>query len=535
MHKECPTNHSTPFHETVEAGSSRRLFAVDGKTCEERQGRVCEPIGLAGRWHSAPSIGASVLCTPAMEMLRNVMLLCSLLAADLMPRLVIILDRLSLSFEEAEEVHPSLIPIIVDSLRLAAPPGLACGTIKDENEQQAVCERVLRRVVCRSPQLMIVFVQSCPSFSQSPFVPLRFGMSGGLWMWWRNDGYPAETSKREECGRRMEDGFWVAENAEETRISQPLRLNSPKNTFVRMSTARLSSSFVSDDVVSPFLNWSDDDPGSENEKAIVFRSLVATLKSHPALDASLEAKAVKLLKSITTPAMEMLASLIRNASSKRRLALVKADLIPQLIPSLNLLSLPFAEAVDIHINLMKTIICSTWLATPNCLKKLGIEDGNGQQAVYDTILKQVLVPSEKYIRHLCVNRFSIIDAEQSENFLLLLTHLVRISPYYQPTMEIVLHMPVVLTIPSCLTFFERDSSIWDFLIEMNNHQREWNEQSGEVREMGKTVHRMLRMEGMEDVIEAKLRNDQNNYFGRAIVEKSIRWNNLFGTNLPYAW
>ncbi|KAK2944940.1 hypothetical protein BLNAU_20116 [Blattamonas nauphoetae] len=89
-----------------------------------------------------------------MEMLRTLLLICSLVASDLMPRLVIILDRLSLSFDEAEDIHPSLIPTIVDSLRFAAPPGLTCGTIEGENERQAVRETMFKQVLIPSEKYL---------------------------------------------------------------------------------------------------------------------------------------------------------------------------------------------------------------------------------------------------------------------------------------------------------------------------------------------------------------------------------------------
>ncbi|KAK2950670.1 hypothetical protein BLNAU_14341 [Blattamonas nauphoetae] len=217
-------------------------------------------------------------------------------------------------------------------------------------------------------------------------------------------------------------------------------------------------------------------------------------------------------------------------SEKVQLALIKTDLIPRLINTLNPQSLSFAKAADIRICLLNTITWSVWLATPNCMKYLGIEDLNEQQAVHETVLKQVLVPSEKYIWHLCVNRFSIID-EQSKYFLTLLAQILRICPYYQPTMDFVLQMPVVLTIPSCLTFFEIDESIWTFLDRIIDAQLEWNKEGGEIRQMGKTVHRMLRMEGNEDAIEAKLRNEKNGEYGELIVAYSIQWNNMQGMNI----
>ncbi|KAK2953797.1 hypothetical protein BLNAU_11200 [Blattamonas nauphoetae] len=307
---------------------------------------------------------------------------------------------------------------------------------------------------------------------------------------------------------------------------------------------------------------------------VVFRSLVATLKLQPVLDGTLEEKAVKLLKSvvrkntesadaflhnfgrniddsspdfvhsivvlisspsqdIATPAVKMLTDLINWCSAKGRYTLVQADLLPQLIAALNPLSLSFAETGNIHVHLLKILQESLWFATPDSLILLGIENDNEKQAVHETILKQVLLPSEKYIRHLCVNSYSIIDGEQSRLFLILLARLLRLYPSSQPTMEIILHLPVFLAKPNCLTFFENESSIWNFLIEMNHTQLEWNRKRGELRKMGNTGDRMLRMEGIEDVIEEKLQNDKNTYFGVYFIDNSIKWNNLLGMNIPY--
>ncbi|KAK2939831.1 hypothetical protein BLNAU_25263 [Blattamonas nauphoetae] len=126
------------------------------------------------------------------------------------------------------------------------------------------------------------------------------------------------------------------------------------------------------------------------------KNLIATMKLKPAFDNSLEAKAVKFLESmcmggqesadaflsnfgqtsdasltdfiqsivvlvsssnqvITTAAMEMLVTMIVHCSAKVRLSIIKADLIPQLILTLNPLSLSFTEAVDIRIPLLNII------------------------------------------------------------------------------------------------------------------------------------------------------------------------------------
>ncbi|KAK2943942.1 hypothetical protein BLNAU_21145 [Blattamonas nauphoetae] len=158
----------------------------------------------------------------------------------------------------------------------------------------------------------------------------------------------------------------------------------------------------------------------------------------PSLDVSLEAKALEFLKSvhplnqqsadaflrrlasssekyltdfiqpmmvlisspsqaISTAAVKMLECLIIFCSLKIRLALITADMIPQLVINLNPLSLSFAEAVDIYTCLFSIIIRSFRLSTPLGLTVLGIEALNEQKAVHETVLKQVLVPSEKYI------------------------------------------------------------------------------------------------------------------------------------------
>ncbi|KAK2953995.1 hypothetical protein BLNAU_11097 [Blattamonas nauphoetae] len=342
------------------------------------------------------------------------------------------------------------------------------------------------------------------------------------------------------------------------------------------STARsdlFSSHFSFTMDCSPFLNWSEEELVSNREKAIVFRSLAATLKIQPALDVSVEAKAVAFLESvdpqhaeaaddflgslasssddystnfvqcivilisspsqvITTATMKMMDNLFFWCSPNIRLALVKADLLPQLITTLNPQSLSFTEAVDIHINLMNVVTFFLWLAAPKGLEDLKIQDDNKQRAVSEAVFQQVLAPSEQYIGLLCINRYSIIDGELSRLFLALLAQILRISPYHQATMEFVLNLPVLLTIPSCLTLFEHELSIWNFLYIVNHLQREWNKTRVEIRQMGKIALRMLRQEGIEDVMEEKLQHHNTASYGEWIVVRSIEWNNLQGINLP---
>ncbi|KAK2947372.1 hypothetical protein BLNAU_17692 [Blattamonas nauphoetae] len=67
---------------------------------------------------------------------------------------------------------------------------------------------------------------------------------------------------------------------------------------------------------------------------------------------------------------------------------------------------------------------------------------------------------------------------------------------------------------------------------MIDAQLGWNKSRGEMRQTCNCVHRQLRMEGIEDVMEAKLRNDTNGSYGGSIPLSSIEWNNVQGMNLP---
>ncbi|KAK2956459.1 hypothetical protein BLNAU_8513 [Blattamonas nauphoetae] len=301
--------------------------------------------------------------------------------------------------------------------------------------------------------------------------------------------------------------------------------------------------------VSLFLNWNERPIGSKYAQALVFRSLIAHMNFQPVLDDSLAAKSVKLLdsvipeneqstniflrslssssddyftefinsmillvsstsQSITVAAIKILDILVTHSSPQVRFSLVKADLVPQLITTLNFQSVLFTEAADIHVHLLKILHSFIWISTPDTLKNT---HDNEQKAVHETVLTQVLVPSEKYIWHLCVNRYSIIHGGLASDFMIFLDALLQVSPYYQPTMDFVLDMPVVLTIPSCLAFIEADRTIWTFLHELVEPQREWNRRGGNERPMWNEVLRMLRTEGIEDVIEQKLKTDKQRY------------------------
>ncbi|KAK2959681.1 hypothetical protein BLNAU_5458 [Blattamonas nauphoetae] len=236
-------------------------------------------------------------------------------------------------------------------------------------------------------------------------------------------------------------------------------------------------------------------------------------------------------RAVTTAAMKMVKTLIRSCSTNVVLTLVRANLIPKLILALNPPSLSFTQAVDIHINLMATMSQSVWLATPDGLAELGIQDRNERHTVHETVLQQVLAPSEEYIHHLCLNRYSIVNGEQSTRFMAILAKLPMFLQSHQPAMNFIIQKAVVLTIPSCMTFFEVDEPNWRFFAFLIGLLEEWNEQGGDVRRSGTKMFRSFRMEGIEDVTEQRLRNEETEDHGRNIVDYSKLVSSLLGVNI----
>ncbi|KAK2948506.1 hypothetical protein BLNAU_16575 [Blattamonas nauphoetae] len=236
-------------------------------------------------------------------------------------------------------------------------------------------------------------------------------------------------------------------------------------------------------------------------------------------------------EAITTSTMKMLLRLTLTCSDEILFALVKADLVSQLIVTLDPHSVSLSDCEDIHSCLIHLIECSLWLSSLDDLAPLEIEDSDEHQTVPETIFQKVLSPSEKYICHLCVNRYSILDHDQYTYVLILLGILLQSCPYHQMTMKTVLVPPVILAIPSCFSFIEAEVSVWRFLDILVQSQSEWDE-IGDGHQAWKNVSRMLRMEGMEDVMEEKLGNDKDDFYARNIVADSIELNNLFGMNVP---
>ncbi|KAK2948116.1 hypothetical protein BLNAU_16916 [Blattamonas nauphoetae] len=229
--------------------------------------------------------------------------------------------------------------------------------------------------------------------------------------------------------------------------------------------------------------------------------------------------------------MMFLDSLIQFCSPSVRLKLVRADLLPHIIASLNPLSLSVADYKYIHSRLIFVIDYSLYLSLPDNLENLRIENSTESQAVHETVLKQVLVPSEAYIRHLCVNQYSMIESDQSYELLTLFAELLQICAYYQPIMDFVFKLPVFSAITSAISFCDEELRIWLFLGQTCMHQKEWDKQGRSLRQYGQIVRRYLKMEGFEALIEERLENDKHGDRWELLAGQVIEVSILLGMNL----
>ncbi|KAK2943317.1 hypothetical protein BLNAU_21742 [Blattamonas nauphoetae] len=109
-------------------------------------------------------------------------------------------------------------------------------------------------------------------------------------------------------------------------------------------------------------------------------------------------------------------------------------------------SLTSPETCVLHISLLHILNNSFSLATRDGLAQLASEDDDELQAVHETILSQVVIPSEKWICDLCVNRLSMIVGVQSRHFEDVHADLLEMCACHHPTMDVVLHVPVSLPI-----------------------------------------------------------------------------------------
>ncbi|KAK2961991.1 hypothetical protein BLNAU_3047 [Blattamonas nauphoetae] len=218
--------------------------------------------------------------------------------------------------------------------------------------------------------------------------------------------------------------------------------------------------------------------------------------------------------------------LVPMCSRNVQFGLLNADLVPQLISSLQPLTRSFKYPQNIHSDLLSIIGRFLWLATPSNDAYAEIDDHTEQQAVHETLLKHVLLPSKDYIRQICHTRTVFIDHVFWPDFMTCVAQIILICPFYQPTMDYVLDLPLIFTMITSNDFNDSDESRACFLGEIADAQEEWDKHDKEIRRMGTIINRSLRMEGSEDQIEQMLQSVRSQPREGYIVSYSTKLNSF---------
>ncbi|KAK2955024.1 hypothetical protein BLNAU_9955 [Blattamonas nauphoetae] len=233
---------------------------------------------------------------------------------------------------------------------------------------------------------------------------------------------------------------------------------------------------------------------------------------------------------IVEATMEFLHRMIIIRSKHFLLKLVKADLIPHLLASLNPVSLSFEYAEDVHIHLVSIIGLALLLLHPNDSKQIDVINATDKHNLQETILARVLLPPASYIRHLCANRHLFINGNRSVHLLNFLTRLISLCPYSTPSMRILQSLPVFFTIPSTSAELDMDRALCWILDALVDAQRDWNNDSGDVRKSGRTACRSLVLEGFEDTLERSIQFGSTEDTRKQLTKHSIVLSNMMGMN-----
>ncbi|KAK2940593.1 hypothetical protein BLNAU_24507 [Blattamonas nauphoetae] len=218
------------------------------------------------------------------------------------------------------------------------------------------------------------------------------------------------------------------------------------------------------------------------------------------------------------------------ASTTIRLSLINLDLIPQLLSAINTQSLSLEEAPNIVLSLIDVITHSLSLTSPQHRARIEIEHLWGTQAIYDTVLAHILVPSGEFIRHLCLNHHMFHNDSISVKFVPLLMTILQICHYHQPSIDFIQTLPLFITILNYITFCSSDLPISYCLYDLLDELQEWSQPDDNIHQSGTTGTRLLMMEGFSDVLEEMIVIDKEGENGGYVMEYSISLSNLFGGN-----
>ncbi|KAK2950806.1 hypothetical protein BLNAU_14224 [Blattamonas nauphoetae] len=283
---------------------------------------------------------------------------------------------------------------------------------------------------------------------------------------------------------------------------------------------------------------------SFEDKSTLYSSLVSLIQEKCVFDDTLLDQTVAFLKDLGShvvepPSADVLITELVPSSDGSSSGFVDSACILlsspyAIIVSAVLHHLPFGE-LDTFLLSINTILNKSILLTiPSTLNDLKITDPSAQHNRRQLIFQRVIQPSSQYITFLYQNRYSLGDQDLSGSSMDVLGRLASTSPFHIPTLEFILERPVVMTIQSCLSFFENLETRWTSLLDITLSLTGWKKQGPEMDQFLKRMIQALFSEGFEDTLEVMLLQDKDDEgFGDGIIEQSLELSRLLGANVVH--
>ncbi|KAK2953284.1 hypothetical protein BLNAU_11747 [Blattamonas nauphoetae] len=233
---------------------------------------------------------------------------------------------------------------------------------------------------------------------------------------------------------------------------------------------------------------------------------------------------------VAESAFTFLNSVLLSCSSAIRLLFVEVDFITNMFAIIQPHTLPIARNVGRIHSLIGLIKNSIKIASPLHLEKLGVTDEVNTFNHREIICQKAVIPSGQFVTFLISNRY-LLDKWLFHQFMELLCTLVDISPYHRPTLEFVLASPIVMAIPSRLSFYEDTRPVYDTLPLINNSFRLWGRREAEAVPSSKRMIQALVSEGFEDMLDQVMMFNESASFGDDIIEESQIFSHFLGSNI----
>ncbi|KAK2959937.1 hypothetical protein BLNAU_5134 [Blattamonas nauphoetae] len=333
---------------------------------------------------------------------------------------------------------------------------------------------------------------------------------------------------------------------EEEQVS----LKSTKNAY--LNDPQESTSTIKPEE-APFLTFDANAEMSFQDRSSVYCSLVDLVKREYPFDNALQDKAGRFLKSLepkwgqqdlatrlvtelvpsstgspsgfvesiltllASPHSTVIAAALsffketRRVSIQLKYRLVELDVICKILATVQPHTPPILANETILYRLIALFECFLFFAHPGPLRRLNITAAADTFDRLEIVFRKVVIPSSQFVTFLISNR-DIIKGDIFETFMILLSKLLQISPFYRPTMELVITSPIVMVFSTGLSSIEADKLIGDILITIKDTLYGWKAEDPEAVQSGRRIIQALYSEGFEDTLEQMLLTDDDGFF-----------------------